>query len=405
MSAKDFLRAIPVVLMLLLSTCMTSAALARGGGGGGHGGGGGGFGGGGHFGGGSFSGAHFGGGSFGGHAYSGFSGYSAARSFASPAVHSGFAHTANFAGTGFNHAYAGTGFNHAYAGNYNGRYGNYFNRGYYNRGFYGGYGGWGWGWGGGWPWLYGGWDWGWGYPYAYSLWNYYPYSDYYYSYYPSTDYYSDYPYAQTDSSYVNPYAQTGYGENSVVNTVPQTAPAVAADEQGSGEAEQFYSEGRTYFLQGDYQNALKMAAHAEIDAPTNAKVHELISLALFAKGNYAAAASEAHAAMAMGKIADWNDLYGYYDDVSKYTTQLRALEKAADDNPKSAADRFLLGYQYLMIGARDNAKAEFAKAVNLTPKDRLAEHYLAELKANSPITPPQITAPPQTAAKPQGQTR
>ena len=102
----------------------------------------------------------------------------------------------------------------------------------------------------------------------------------------------------------------------------------------------------------------------------------------------------------MGSIAEWNDLYGYYDDVNKYTTQLRALEKASTDNPKSAADHFLLGYQDVMIGAAPDAQSQFAEAVKLTPKDKLAAHYLTELKANQPLTPPQITAPPQTAAKP-----
>lgn len=115
--------------------------------------------------------------------------------------------------------------------------------------------------------------------------------------------------------------------------------------------------------------------------------------------------------MALGPIADWNDLYSYYNDVNKYTTQLRALEKAAADNPKSAAEHFLLGYQYLMTGARDEAKTELADAAQLTPKDKLAVHYLAELNANKPLTPPQIaTAPkpptqPQTANQPQGAVR
>ena len=59
--------------------------------------------------------------------------------------------------------------------------------------------------------------------------------------------------------------------------------------------------------------------------------------------------------MAMGKIAEWSDLYAYYNDVNKYTTQLRALEKAASDNPKAAADHFLLGYHYLMTGSPPNA--------------------------------------------------
>ena len=121
----------------------------------------------------------------------------------------------------------------------------------------------------------------------------------------------------------------------------------------------------------------------------------MISLALFALGNYSAAASEAHAAMAMGPIATWADLYGYYDNEAAYTTQLRALEKASTDQPKSAADHFLLGYQYLMIGAKPDAQSEFADAVNLTPKDKLAEHYLAELKANQPLTPPVMASSPQ----------
>ena len=124
----------------------------------------------------------------------------------------------------------------------------------------------------------------------------------------------------------------------------------------------------------------------------------MISLALFASGNYTAAANEAHAAMALGTIADWKDLYAYYNDVDKYTTQLRALEKAVDANPNSAADHFLLGYQYLMTGARDNAKTQFADAAKLTPKDKLAGHYLQELQSNAPLTPPQMASKPQSKA-------
>ena len=54
----------------------------------------------------------------------------------------------------------------------------------------------------------------------------------------------------------------------------------------------------------------------------NPKTHELSSLALFAMGNYPAAASEAHAAMALGPPAEWNDLYAYYNDVTSTSTQL-----------------------------------------------------------------------------------
>jgi tetratricopeptide (TPR) repeat protein len=177
-----------------------------------------------------------------------------------------------------------------------------------------------------------------------------------------------------------------------------TRTTSTADQQAASEAAQFYSEARTAFLQGDYQNALRMGGHAAVDAPRNPKVHELISLALFALGKYGPAASEAHAAMALGSIADWRDLYSYYNNVDKYTSQLRALEKASIANPKDAADHFLTAYHYLMLGARDNAKTEFADAVKLTPKDKLASHFLDQLKSNSPLTPPRM------ASKPQGST-
>ena len=80
-----------------------------------------------------------------------------------------------------------------------------------------------------------------------------------------------------------------------------------------------------------------------------------------------------------------HNYYPYYDDVNRYTTPLRALEKGVNDNPNSAPERFLLGYQYLMTGARPNAEEQFAEAVKLTPKDKLAAHYLAALKANQPL--------------------
>ena len=71
------------------------------------------------------------------------------------------------------------------------------------------------------------------------------------------------------------------------------------------------------------------------------------------------------------------------------------MEKAAAENPKSAAEHFLLGYHYLMIGARENAKTQFAERPKLTPGDKLAAHYLQQLQSNSPLTPPQMASRPQ----------
>jgi tetratricopeptide (TPR) repeat protein len=263
-----------------------------------------------------------------------------------------------------------------------GAYANYYNGGW---GSGWGRGGWGWGgWGWGWP-AYAALGLGWGYPYGYGYGYGYPDNGYYYTYAPAD------------------YADTGYADNGAVAggaAIPPAAPSAPGSEmtsdqqQASSDGLQFYSEGREDFLQGDYRGALRMAGHAAVDAPNNPKVHELISLSLFSLGNYTAAASEAHAAMTLGPIAQWKDLYGYYNNVDKYTTQLRALEKASTDNPKSAADHFLLGYHYLMTGSRDNAKTELAEAVKLTPNDKLASHYLQQLISNSPLTPPQMATRP-----------
>ena len=113
-----------------------------------------------------------------------------------------------------------------------------------------------------------------------------------------------------------------------------------------------------------------------------------MSLSLFALKDYRGAATAAHAALAMGPIGDWNGLFAYYGDADKYTTQLRTLEKYVGDNPSSAPGRFLLGYHYLLVGSRGEAKPQIAQAVKLTPGDKLAAHLLRQLEANVPITPP-----------------
>jgi hypothetical protein len=375
MSAKQFFEDALFVTTLIVTLCVTPAAEGRGGGGGGGGhGGGGGFGGG-HGGGGGFGGGHGGGGGFSGSHWSGGGGtYSGARSFAGSSSGRSGGQFGQAGGTAysvnrpysFNSGNAGT-FHHD---NWNAGQGNWYGHHdwdhYFGRG---GYGGWGLGLG-----------LGLGYPY-----------DCGYDYPDAGDYY----YTNAPTSYVG----TGAAVDPVVAAPQQlpvpseAAPTISADgQQGASEALQYYSEARAAFVGGDYQNALRLASHAAVESPGNPKAHELISLALFAAGNYRAAASEAHAAMGLGPIAQWNDLYGYYNDVNKYTTQLRALEKAATDKPNSAAEHFLLGYHYLMTGARDNAKAEFADAVKLAPGDKLAGQYLQQLQSNSPLAPPQMTS-------------
>jgi hypothetical protein len=152
------------------------------------------------------------------------------------------------------------------------------------------------------------------------------------------------------------------------------------------------SEARSAFLAGDYRKALALALDAEVESPRDAKVQELVSLAMFASGEYWAAARRAHSALALAPPSDWNNLYSYYNDVAKYTAQLRKLEKTVANSPNSAHGHFLLGYHYLMIGAGRNAKDEFAAVTKLSPHDKLAQYMLAQLQGEPAAPSPGLSA-------------
>ncbi|MGA2067714.1 MAG: tetratricopeptide repeat protein [Thermoguttaceae bacterium] len=202
------------------------------------------------------------------------------------------------------------------------------------------------------PW----WDlgFGWWYPYYYSnFWNYYPYWCN-----GAVDY-ATYPYY----SYVSPIDyQVGYQ----AEQVPQAAAAAGA----------FHTQGLEAFQAGEYRNALKLAAHAAIDDPQNPSVHLLLSLSMFAMGNYDGAAMEAHALAAMGKTPDWNTLYSFYGDVTKFTDQVRALEKDVGQHASLPTSRFLLGFLYLSEGHKEAARTQLLKALTLAPHDRVAANLL-----------------------------
>ncbi len=168
---------------------------------------------------------------------------------------------------------------------------------------------------------------------------------------------------------------------------------------GETQPSDFYTQALAAFRMGDYREASRLAGHAAIDQPQNAKVHLLLSLALFATGDYPGAATEAHAVAALEPVPDWNTVYGIYQNVDAYTRDLRTLEAYVRQHPKAPDARFLLGFQYMIDGHRDAAQAEFAQAVKLEPKDRLAEKLLTENGGAPPLA--SLTAPKErTAAKP-----
>jgi len=236
-----------------------------------------------------------------------------------------------------------------------------------------------WGYGGFFPWWGPWWDlgFGWWYPYYYSnFWNYYP------ACWTGSVDYATYPYY----SYVSP-------------TVLQTdaVPEEAAPTGG------YYTQAVEAFQAGDYHNSLKLAGHAAIDDPQNPAVHLMLSLSLFAAGNYDGAALEAHAIAAMGKTPDWTTLYGFYGNVEKFTDQLRALEKDVGQHASVPTSRFLLGFLYLSEGHKEAARTQLLKALKLTPHDRVAANLLVAAGGQVPADiAEQLSHPPGQGPAPGG---
>ena len=119
----------------------------------------------------------------------------------------------------------------------------------------------------------------------------------------------------------------------------------------------------------------------------------------FAAGDYLGAATEAHAALALGKPSTWADLYSYYNDNDKYTEQLRKLEKTVAHSAQLRSGTVPAGLSVLDDRApRPRPRQHFALAAKLTPNDKLAAHILKQLNAGSEVTPPELPKPPAAGA-------
>jgi hypothetical protein len=149
------------------------------------------------------------------------------------------------------------------------------------------------------------------------------------------------------------------------------APATSTDE--------YLRAARDSFRSGDYATAQRLANHAVVESPENAKAHEILSLAFLSQGDYRGAAAAAHAAVASAPVADWPTLYRYYLDRDKYTQHLRDLQRFVKENPDVFEVRFLLGVHYMMLGHRAEAKEELAQYLRRAWEDPVATRLFTEL--------------------------
>jgi tetratricopeptide (TPR) repeat protein len=213
-----------------------------------------------------------------------------------------------------------------------------------------------------------------------------------------------------NASYYNPYyaeptiAQSipyDYSEPVVVNNYISTNNDVAGGESQNdrsspqqSQALSSFDQGLDKFKAGQYVPALSDFNAALKELPGDAVVHEVRSLALFANGDYKAAAAGLNSLLSSAPGMDWTTMSGLYGNPEDYTAQLRKLEQFCRSNPNDASANFVLAYHYLVVGEKDAAIDALRVVVKNQPKDITAKRMLDALAPTSePATATPTAAP------------
>ena len=178
-------------------------------------------------------------------------------------------------------------------------------------------------------------------------------------------------------------------DNDGVPDVRPTAelPAVS-DDPAAATANRRLDDAREAFRAGQYAQAQELAEAAIKDLPSDATLHEFRALTLFAQQKYKESAAALYAVLSAGPGWDWETLRGLYPDAATYTAQLRNLEAAVKNDPRSGAGHFLLGYHYLVLGDKAAAVSQLQEVTRAQPSDKLAAALLKSLTTASADAPP-----------------
>ncbi len=212
------------------------------------------------------------------------------------------------------------------------------------------------------------------------------------------------------SAYYNPYYVAApavpydYSQPVVVNNYVNNAAdaAVAADPNAQPPAEDpavqhataLFDEGLALFKKGDYRSALNKFDAALTQLPDDPVIHEVRAVTLFALGEYQQSAAALNSFLSSAPGMDWTTMSSLYGNAADYEAQLRKLEQYCVSKPNDAAAYFVLAYQYLVLGAKDQATDALRVVVKNQPKDSTAKRMLDAL------APEQATAVAQTPPAP-----
>ncbi|MCC6507733.1 MAG: hypothetical protein IT423_01395 [Pirellulaceae bacterium] len=223
---------------------------------------------------------------------------------------------------------------------------------------------------------------GWGLGAMTSGWG-YNYASYYNPYYAQPTIAQSMPYDYSQPVVVNNYVSSNSdvaGSNTQIDqSTPQQAQAFSSFDQGLAK-----------FKAAQYVPALSDFNASLKALPGDAVVHEVRSLALFATGDYKAAAAGLNSLLSSAPGMDWTTMSGLYGNPEDYTTQLRKLEQFCKSNPTDAAAHFVLASHCLVIGSKDVAIQALRVVVQYQPKDVTAKRMLDAL---APPDVPAVAAP------------
>ena len=207
-------------------------------------------------------------------------------------------------------------------------------------------------------------------------------------------YHSSSSYGGYTGGYTGRYGYA-YQQTPEAATQPSTQSPTSPQATNAGPSA-LYAEAVGAFRDGRYADSVCLARRSAAEQPSDPGVRLLLTLASFALGQYGTAATDAHVAASLGQLPDWAAVYAIYGNVDTYTRQLRALEQFVAKTPSAAEGRFLLGFQYAMLGHKGPAQKQLLAALKATPQDRVAAELLA---GQGGAVPPHIAAL-QAQAKP-----
>jgi tetratricopeptide (TPR) repeat protein len=163
---------------------------------------------------------------------------------------------------------------------------------------------------------------------------------------------------------------------------PAREPAITA------EGREFMRRSEEAFRRNRFDEAVRLANHAAVEMPTNGRAFLFLGQALFAVGDYGAAAGAIHQGMAMSDQNEWGAIVKnfrqYYGSGSDYTEQLRRLEKFVAEHNDAPYAHFLVGFQYGYLGHEEEARRALEKAVSLADRDEMARRLLAQFGGQAP---------------------